>query len=158
MSNCHYWKKNELTETRGEHNDDNSAGKSEGRNVIKHLKDLSERFTPTVAVASAVLPVTNNSAAQFALPSKDKLIWTAARTRKQLDVNIPPHPRCAKFRDPWIFWNCYPVWQWIKWSRANHFVRWPWNAESSGEVIFLVSRWNFWKYSKNVLSAKFNSC
>ena len=67
---------NELIETRGEHNHDISAGKSEARNVIKHIKDLSERFTPTVAVASAVLPITNDLATQFALPSKDKLIRT----------------------------------------------------------------------------------
>ena len=76
---------NELIETRGEHNHDISAGKSEARNVIKHIKDLRERFTPTAAVASAVLPITNDLATQFALPSKDKLIRTAARTRKQLD-------------------------------------------------------------------------
>ena len=60
---------------------------------MKHLKVLSsERFTPTLAVASAVLPVTNNMAARFALPSKDKLIRAAARTRRQLDVNMPPIP------------------------------------------------------------------
>ena len=58
----------ELIETRGEHNHDISAGKSEARNVIKHIKDLSEKFTPTVAVARAVLPNTNDLATQFALP------------------------------------------------------------------------------------------
>ena len=56
---------------RGEHNHDISAGKLEARNVIQHIKDLSERFTQTVAVASAVLPITNDLAIQFALPSKD---------------------------------------------------------------------------------------
>ena len=61
---------NELIETRGEHNHDISAGKSEARNVIKNIKDLSERFTPTVAVTSAVLPITNDFATQFALPTK----------------------------------------------------------------------------------------
>ena len=61
---------NELIETRGEHNHNISAGKLEARNVIKHIKDLSERFTSTVAVASAVLPITNDLATQFALPSK----------------------------------------------------------------------------------------
>ena len=60
---------NELIETRGEHNHDISAGTSEDRNVIKHIKDLSERFIPTVAVASAVLPITNDLATQFALPT-----------------------------------------------------------------------------------------
>ena len=103
-SNCHYWK-NELIETRGEYNHDISAGKSEARNTIKHIKDLSERFTPTVAVASAVLPITNNLASQFALPSKDKLIRTAARTRKQLDVNMRPIPVARNFEIPEIFEN-----------------------------------------------------
>ena len=96
---------NELIETREEHNHDISAGKSEARNVIKHIKDLSERFTPTVAVASAVLPITNDLATQFALPSKDKLIRTAARTRKQLDVNMPPSPVARNFEIPEIFEN-----------------------------------------------------
>ena len=96
---------NELIETRGEHNHDISAGKSEARNVIKHIKDLSERFTPTVAVASAVLPITKDLATQFALPSKDKLIRTAARTRKQLDVNMPPIPVVRNFEIPEIFEN-----------------------------------------------------
>ena len=81
---------NELIETHGEYNHYISAGKSEARNAKKHIKDLSERFTPTVAVTSAILPVTNDMATQFALPSTDKLIRTAARTRKQLDVNMPP--------------------------------------------------------------------
>ena len=43
---------------------------------MKHIKDLSERFIPTVAVARAVLPITNDLATQFALPSKDRLIRT----------------------------------------------------------------------------------
>ena len=88
-SNCHHWKKNELTETRGEHNHEISAGKLEGRKVIRYLKDLSERFTPAVAVASAVLPVTNDLATQFALPKKDKLIRTAARTRCKYTAPSP---------------------------------------------------------------------
>ena len=84
---------------------DISAGKLEARNAIKHIKDLSERFTPTVAVASAVLPITNDLATQFALPSKDKLIRTAARTRKQLDVNMPPIPGAQHFEIPENFEN-----------------------------------------------------
>ena len=88
--------KNELIETRGEQNHDISAGKLDAGNVIRHLIDLSERFTPNVAVASAALPVTNNLATQFALPSKNKQIRTAARTRKQLDVNMPPIPYAQK--------------------------------------------------------------
>ena len=53
---------NELIETRGEHNYNISAEKLEAQNVIKHIEDLSERFTPTVAVASAVLQITNDLA------------------------------------------------------------------------------------------------
>ena len=48
-------------------------------------------------IASAVLPVTNNLATQFTLPSKNKLIQTAARTRKQLDENMPPIPFAQSF-------------------------------------------------------------
>ena len=44
-------------------------------------------------------------ASQFALPSKDKLIRTAARTRKQLDVNMPPIPVARNFEIPEIFEN-----------------------------------------------------
>ena len=100
---------NELIETRGEHNHDISAGNLEARNVIKHAKDLGERFTQTVAVASAVLPITNDLATQFVLPSKDKLIRTAARTRKQLDVNMPPIPIARNFEIPGTFKIFYPV-------------------------------------------------
>ena len=96
---------NELTETRGEHNYDISAGKLDARNVIKHLKDLSEKFTSTVACGKAILPVTNDVATQFALPSKNKLIRTAARTRNQLDENIPPISVAQNFEIPEIFEN-----------------------------------------------------
>ena len=95
----------ELIETRGEHNLDISAGQLEARNVIKHIKDLSDRFSPTVAVASAVSPITDDLATQFALPSKDKLIQTPARTRKQLDVNMPPIPVAQNFEIPETFEN-----------------------------------------------------
>ena len=108
-SNCKrittYSSRRELIKTRGEHNHDISGGKLEARNVIKHKKDLSERFTPTVAVANAVLPITNDLATQFALSSKDNLIRTAARTRKQLDVNMPPIPVVRNFEIPEIFEN-----------------------------------------------------
>ena len=72
---------------------------------MNHVKDLSGRFTPAVAVSIAVLPITNNFATQFALPSKDKLIQTAARTRKQLDVNKPPIRVARNFEIPEVFEN-----------------------------------------------------
>ena len=88
---------NGLIETRGEPKNDISAQKLDARNAIKLLKDLSERFTPTVAVAKAVLPVKNDLVNHFALPIKDKLIRTPARKRKQLDVNMPPITVARKF-------------------------------------------------------------
>ena len=104
----------------------------EARNVIKHIKDLSERFTPTVAVVSAVLPITNNLITKFALPSKDKLIRTAARARKQLDVNMPPIPVARNFEIPEFFEN------FIRYdSGSNDHER---IIQSSGEVIFLVDQ------------------
>ena len=71
---------NELIETRGEHNHDISEGNSDARNVIKQSKELSKKLIPTVVIASAILPVTNEMATQFALPTKDKLNRTAAGT------------------------------------------------------------------------------
>ena len=94
-----------MIETRGEHNNDITARKSGARNVIKLSKDLSETHTPIVAAVSAILPVTNVLAIQFALPIKDKLIQTAARRRKRLDVNMPPIPIAQKFEIPEIFEN-----------------------------------------------------
>ena len=95
---------NDLIETRGKHNqrqnisDKTSAAKPDTRNVIKHLTDLSERFTPFISVASAAAPVTNDLAFQFVLPTKNKLIQTAARTPKQLDVNMSPIPFAQSFK------------------------------------------------------------
>ena len=142
-SNCPYKKKG-FIETRGEHNHETSAGNSDARNVIKHLKDISERFTPTVAVASAVLPVTYGLATQFSLLSKEKLIQTAARTRKQLVVNMLPIPVALNFEIPEIF----EAFIWYDSGSNDHeliffavaAIR---KAKSSGEVIFLISRWTF---------------
>ena len=79
---------------------------------------------------SAVLPVTNDLVTQFALPSKDKLIRTDARTRKQLDVNMPHIPVAQNFEIPEIFEN------FIRFDSGSndheriilHFVRRPRNA------------------------------
>ena len=143
-----------MIETRGEHNHEMSAGKSEARKVKAFKRSQREIYNDCRScqcgfvsykwLCHSVLPLN--------LRQTDP---AAARTRKQLEVNMPPIPVARKFRDPRIF---YPVWQWIKWSRANHFARRPKNAENSGEVNnFLVRLWNFQNYSKNVLSAIFNS-
>ena len=68
---------------------------------INHLKVFSERFKPTFAVASADLLVTNDLATQFALPNKYKLVRTAARIRKQLDVSMSP----IQDVNNKLFWN-----------------------------------------------------
>ena len=148
----------ELIVTRGEHNHDFSAGKLQARNVIKHVKDLSERFTPTVAIASAVLPITKNLATEFALPSKEKLIRTAARTRKQLDVNMPPICVARNFEIPEIFEN---------------FIRYDSGSNDHERIILcgdpvmprVLEKSSFWLADgtfkitpKNVLSAIINSC
>ena len=110
---------NELMKTREEHNHDITAGKSRAQNVIKISKNLSEKYTPIVAAVSASL--------QFALPIKDKLIRTAA------------HPHCLKLRNSWDFWKLSLVWQRIKRSRANKFVRWPQKSERSGKSFFCLA-------------------
>ena len=53
-----------------------NARKIRCRNVIKRLKEFSEKLTPT---ASAVLPVANDMANQFVLPTKNQLIRTPTR-------------------------------------------------------------------------------
>ena len=61
-------------ETRGQHNHDISTGKLDARLVLKNIKELSDRNTPTVAVATALQPITDNIATQLALPSKEKTL------------------------------------------------------------------------------------
>ena len=94
-----------MINTLEEHNHDISAGKSDARNFIKHLKDLSEMFSATVTVTSAVLPVKIDLATQFALLFKDKRIRTAARTRKQPDVYMLSIPNERNFEIPEFFRN-----------------------------------------------------
>ena len=58
-------------ETRGQHNHDISTGKPDAPLVLKNIKELSDSNTPTVAVATAIQPITDNIATQLALPSKE---------------------------------------------------------------------------------------
>ena len=123
-------KKKKLMNTLGEHNYDISARKSDPRNVIKVLKDLSERFIPMVAVASDVFAVTKSLVNESALPTKDRLIRTTERTIKHLDVKKMPNPRCAKIRDPWESFSAV--------NRKPDILR---------EIILLDWQRNFWNYS-----------
>ena len=70
-------------ETRGQHNHDISTGKLDARLVLKNIKDLSDSNTPTVAVATAIQPITDAIATQLALPTKENLVRTKQRARKQ---------------------------------------------------------------------------
>ena len=72
---------------------------------IQHLKNLSERFTPTVGVASAVLSVTEDLATKCALQNKDKLMETAACTREKPNLNTQIMPFAQNFEIPQNFEN-----------------------------------------------------
>ena len=69
-----------------------------------------ESDTPTVAVARAVLPVANDLTTHFALPIEEILIRETARTRNQIDINMPPIPVAKNLRAL----KFYPVLQWIE--------------------------------------------
>ena len=73
-----------------------SARNLDAQNEIRKLKGFRERYTPTVT--NAVLPITNDLVSQLVLPTKNKLIRTAARTRKQLDGNTPSIQLCEVSR------------------------------------------------------------
>ena len=66
----------------------------DARLVLKNIKDLSDSNTPTVAVA--IQPITDNIATQLALPSKENLVRTAQRARKQREEVLPVSPATRK--------------------------------------------------------------
>ena len=90
-------------ETRGQHNHDISTGKPDARLVLKNIKELSDSNTPTVAVATAIQPITDNIATQLALPSKENLVRTAQRARKQREEVLPVSPANRSFEIPELF-------------------------------------------------------
>ena len=92
-------------ETRGQHNHDISTGKPDARLVLKNIKELSDSNTPTVAVATAIQPITDNIATQLALPSKEHLVLTAQRARKQREQVLPVSPATRSFEIPELFKN-----------------------------------------------------
>ena len=89
-------------ETRGQPNHI-STGKPDARLVLKNIKDLSDNNTP--AVATAIQRVTDNIATQLALPSKENLVRTAQRARKQREEVLPVSPATRSFEIPELFKN-----------------------------------------------------
>ena len=83
-------------ETRGDYNHNISTGKSDARLVLKNIKDLSDSNSPTVAVATAIQPNTDDIATQIVLPNRENLSRTAQRARKQRQAVLPVSP-AAKF-------------------------------------------------------------
>ena len=92
-------------ETKGEHNHDISSGKPDARLVLENIKDLSDSNTPTVAVATAIQPITDDIATQLALPTKENLVRTAQRARKQREEVLPVSPATRSFEMPELFKN-----------------------------------------------------
>ena len=72
---------------------------------MKNIKDLSDSNTPTVAVATAIQPITDDIATQLALTSKENLVRTAQRARKQREEVLPVSPANRSFKIPELFKN-----------------------------------------------------
>ena len=89
LSSCYYRKKTNWSKHVERIIKTIQLGKSDARNVIEHLKELSEKFAATFVIASALLPVPKDSATQFARPTKNNMTQTADRARKQINVNMP---------------------------------------------------------------------
>ena len=85
-------------EMRGEHNHDISTGEPDARLVLKNIKDLSGSNIPTVA--TAIQPITDDIATQLALPTKEYLVRTAQRERKQREEVLPVSPATRSFEIP----------------------------------------------------------
>ena len=92
-------------ETRGQHNHDISTGKPDARLVLKNVKELIDSNTLTIAVATAIQPITDNIATQLALPSKKNLVRTAQRARKQREEVLQVSPATRSFEIQELFKN-----------------------------------------------------
>ena len=90
----------ELIEIRGDHSHDSELAPTQKRQVVAEVKKNSEKFTPALAVADALEPVSQNFAAQLELPSKHNLIKASQRARKRKDVGENPTPSDRHFDNP----------------------------------------------------------
>ena len=64
----------QVLSTRGEHNHHPDLGKTDSRKVIHDVQTLSSDCTPTVAIAAALVPVSDSYATLLALPNKNSLV------------------------------------------------------------------------------------
>ena len=72
---------------------------------MKDIKVLSDSNTPTLAVATAIQPITDDIATQLALPSNKNLVRTAQRARKQREEVLPVSPATRSVERPGFFKN-----------------------------------------------------
>ena len=79
--------------------------KPDARLVLKNIKDLSDINNPAVALATAIQPITDNIATQLALATKENLVRTAQRARKQREEVLPVSPATRSFEIPELFKN-----------------------------------------------------
>ena len=93
----------ELVEIRGDHNHDAKLAPAQKRQIVAEIKKNSEKFTPAVAIADALEPVSLNFAVQLELPSKHNLIRTSERVRQRKDVGENPIPSDRHFDIPQEF-------------------------------------------------------
>ena len=92
-------------QTRGEHNQDISKGKTDARLVFKNIKDLSKSNTPTVAYATTIQPIRDDLATEVALPTKKNLFRIAQGMRKQREQVLPVSTATGNFEIAKLFEN-----------------------------------------------------
>ena len=83
---CAFTQDDQFICVNGEHNHNASIGKPATRKVIKEIKALRENLTPTAALASGILPVSDVLSTQYTLPTKPNLIQTSQRLRKNIQT------------------------------------------------------------------------
>ena len=85
------------------------TGNPDARLALKNIKELSDSNTTTVAVATAIQPITDDIAIQLALPTKENLVRTAQRARKQRKEVLPFSPATRSFKITEIFFKIYKI-------------------------------------------------
>ena len=92
-----------VLEVRGEHVHEPKFGKPEARKVIAESKTRSEQLTPSVAVSSSILPMTNDNVTQLSLPSKGSLTQMSRRKRQENNLVEEKNPINRQFTLPESF-------------------------------------------------------
>ena len=118
---------------------------------MKNIKDLSEGNTPSVAVATAIQPITEDIATQLVLPTKEKLVRTAQGMRKQREQLLPVSPATTNFQIPELFRS------FVRFDRGQNDHERV-NLFRDPEMLRLLENSNFWlvdgtfEVTQNVLS------